>query len=735
MATNQNTGADRDKNLEAAKASYQVGKETLKTQGDYNNLLKDAQSILKKITTSYENLEAKLESLNRGSINTNKINQEILKAKQKDFILSKNLAESSKKINAEQNNAVKDYLDIQKQILEAEEDHRDLLESQAKDLFQNLNVEEQRYVQLKQANDLSKDSIKFAEGKLKSEKKINDSIGISARLMGILGKKLGANNDVYEDMVENARDLEKVGAKLTFFDKFKFLTKSVASSAWQSMKDPFIAIPAVGGAIAGVVGLLKTAFDFIVGIQDQTVKFARAMNLSTGEARKIKMEFASLSISSGNLFITSQKMAESQMELTDTLGVTNVLSKEILATNIELKDIAGLDAQTRASIAESATITGKSAKETTKAVLNQVIGLKQATGIGFQYQKILKEASNLSGVLGLQFAKYPDKLAKALVTTKAMGLELSKLDSMADSFLDFESSISKEFEAQLLTGKDINLAKAREAFLNNDLATAAAEITRQVGTAGEFLGMNRIKQEAIAAAMGMSRDDMANMLKQQELLSKLGAKDLKDAQAKVQALKAQGKTREEIAAITGEEAYQSLINASAQEKIAGFVDKIKQSFADFVESSGIIEKVEGIINWLSEPNNIRMVIETLRDWMASAVDAILQITNGVINAIDFVTFGFGIDEEFERKFEAFSDSAGNRIRSLGGDLSGIGVGGNAAAAAAGSGGSSYTTPASNTIAATGRERDLNIQIQVVDSATNISGRLNRGVYPESTTIV
>ncbi len=52
------------------------------------------------------------------------------------------------------------------------------------------------------------------------------------------------------------------------------------------------------------------------------------------------------------------------------------------------------------------------------------------------------------------------------------------------------------------------------------------EITRQVGSASQFLKLNRIQAESLAGAFGMSRDQMAEMLKQQELLSKLGAKQL-----------------------------------------------------------------------------------------------------------------------------------------------------------------------------------------------------------------
>lgn len=727
----KNTGSNINKNLEAAKTSYQIGKDTLKMQGDYNNLLKDAQSILKKITNSYENLEARLESLNRGSINTNKINQEIIKSKQKDYILSKSLEESAKKVNAQKNNAVKDYLDIQKQILEAEGDNLEYLQSQAESMFQNLNVEEQRYIQIKQANDLSKQSIKFAQTKLESEKRINDSIGVSGRLMGILGKKLGANNEVYEDMVENARDLEKVGAKLTFFDKFKFLTKSVASSTWQAMKDPFVAIPAIGGAIAGVVGLLKSAFDYILGIQDQTVKFARAMNISTGAARQIKGEFASLSVSSGDIFINTQKMVESQMEMVDALGVTNRLSNNILAANIKLKDIAGLDLETRKGIVEASTITGQNSERLTKTILAQVVGLKQATGIQFQNQKILKEAAAQGGYLGLQFAKYPAQLTKSLLTVKAMGLELKQLDSMADSFLDFESSISKEFEAQLLTGKQINLNKARELFLNNDLAGAAAEINGQIGSSADFLKLNRIQADSLASAFGMSRDQMGEMLKQQELLARLGAKQGDNAREQLRLGLERYKNQQALTAAIGEEAYQNLVNASLQEKIAAFIEKVKQSIADFVERSGIIDKIEQFIEYISEPENIRRVVIMVRDVFAQIVDMVATIASGIISTLDFVG---AISDQKAASAQAFLSGAGNRIKSLGGDFGGPLVSNNAAKGAASTGqymgGGATTGGGGQPI-----EVHAHFKAEVVDSASGVQGRLNGTGYNEITKII
>jgi len=687
---NQNTGPDKGQIRQTVSDIKDIKRE----QGDFNDTIKESINLLKNLDRSYERIEARLETLNRSSINVKEINQELSKAKQKEFITSKQLSDLEKKLEGDSKNRVDNYLKSQNlvksfedKLLEARQkgeisgieiaekrlDRALVLNERHKSL---LDVQEAELIALREADRIAKEGIKIGEEKLKKEKELRKEVGYSGAALGLFAKKLGLGNDAYEQMVEKARDLNKEGKKLTFADKLGALGKAAGAGLKETVKDPLTAIPMTVGAIGGIVIALKSVFDYILGIQDKTVKFARAMNLSTGEARAIKKEFASLSISSGDLFIDSQKMVESQMEFVDALGVTNRLTNEQLATNIKLRDIAGLDLETRKGIVEASTLTGKSSESITKSVLSQVVGLKQATGIGFSYQKILKEASNLGGYLGLSFAKYPAQLTKSLVTVKSMGLELKQLDSIADSFLDFESSISKQFEAQLLTGKDINLNKAREAFLNNDLATAASEITRQVGSANDFLKLNRIQADSLASAFGMTRDQMGDMLKQQELLSKLGAKDLKDAQAKVQALKAQGKSKEEIIKLTGEEAYQNLTNASLQEKIGAFMEKIKQSIADFVEHSGIIGKIENFFKFISEPKNIQAIIIKIRDIFAQVVDIVATIASGVVGVLDF--FG-AISDEKADSIQAFLEGTGDKIRSLGGDFGGVSVENNAAA--------------------------------------------------------
>ncbi len=666
----QNTPPGQD-----PQALRQTLRQLLDDQGDYNNLLKNAIADLKRMDTAYSKIEARLNSLNKDSINVKQVNQELLRLRQKEFLEGKKLSDLEKEVSQ----TAKDSLDRARRTAEAQKTR---LAAQGR----SFDVEKAMMGILKTQGDLeaitlytqekqleiAKRQTEEGEKELALEKQLNKQIGVSGAAFKLFSDKLGIGTEFYSQMVNKARQLQSEGKKITFLDKLSILGKAGAAGLKEAFTDPLTALPLIGTAVGGLVKGFMKIVELGLEAQDRTTKFGRAVGLSKQEAQGVVNNFQRISLNSNSALVTIERLVESQKELTDELEINNILSDQILETNVKLKELAGLDAQTRAEIAKSSVITGKSSESITKSVLAQVTGLKSATGISFNYQKILKEASNLGGYLGLSFAKYPAQLSKSLVTVKAMVMELKQLDSLADSFLDFESSISKEFEAQLLTGKEINLTKAREAFLNNDLATAASEITNQVGSANDFLKLNRIQAESLASAFGMSRDQMGEMLKQQEMLSKLGAKDLKDAQAKVEALKAQGKSKEDIVRLTGEEAYQSLVNASAQEKIGSFMDKIKQSIADFVEKSGIIEKLEGFFDYLSKPENIKKVIEGVRDFFASAVEFIGKAAYYILEGLDYVALG-QIPDDFIDSIKSGAQNMGAQIRSLGGDFGSVSV--------------------------------------------------------------
>lgn len=637
----QNTPQGQD-----PQALRQTLRQLLDDQGDYNNLLKNAIADLKRMDTSYSKIEARLNSLNKDSINVKQVNQELLRLRQKEFLEGKKLSDLEKDLSQ----SAKEGLDRAKRIAEAQKTR---VESQGRSfdfekammgILKNQGDLEAitLYTQEKQL-EIAKRQTQEGEKELALEKQLNKQIGISGAAFKLFSDKLGIGNEFYSQMVSKARQLQSEGKKITFLDKLGILGKTAGAGLKEALTDPLTAIPIAGAAIGALVKGFMKIVELGLEAQDRTTKFGRAIGLSKEEAQGVVNNFQRISLSSNSALVNIERLVESQKELTDQLEINNILSDQILETNVKLKELAGLDAQTRAEIAKSSIITGQSSENITKSVLAQVTGLKNATGISFNYQKILKEASNLGGYLGLSFAKYPAQLSKSLVTVKAMGMELKQLDSLADSFLDFESSISKEFEAQLLTGRDINLTKAREAFLNNDLATAAGEITKQVGSASDFLKLNRIQAESLASAFGMSRDQMGEMLKQQEMLAKLGAKQGDSAREQLRLGLERYKNQKALSAAIGEEAYQSLVNASAQEKIAGFMDKIKEGISNFIANSPLIPLVERAIDYLSKPANIQSIVTSIQGAFATMFDIFGSIAGGVMKFLNYLP-GVDIDQ-------------------------------------------------------------------------------------------
>lgn len=417
-----------------------------------------------------------------------------------------------------------------------------------------------------------------------------------------------------------------------------------ATSILGGFQDIASKIPFIGGLLGGLIGIFKGIVDLVLGLDQGITNFARNLGISKDQAKVIKEDFRAIAKASDNIVVNETRLMESQVELTRALGVRNQFAKDALENNIKLKEIAGLELETRKAIVQTSVIQGRNATQLTKNVLAQSKAFEFQTGIAFEYRQVLGEASKQAGVLGLTFTKYPEKLTKALMTTKAMGIELKQLDGIASSFLDFESSISKEIEAQILTGRELNLTKAREAALNNDLVTVAKEITSQVGSTDEYLRMNRIQQEAIAESVGMTRDGLADVLKQQDYYRKLGASNLEQAQKELKVLKEKGLTQAEISKRIGEDAYNYITQTSTAERLTELMNRIKTVFIEFVEKSGILD-------FITNPDKIQGFVTGLINKLAGAVNMVGEIVAGIVELVADVT-GF------------FSEDRATRLRGL-----------------------------------------------------------------------
>ena len=115
------------------------------------------------------------------------------------------------------------------------------------------------------------------------------------------------------------------------------------------------------------------------------------------------------------------------------------------------------------------------------------------------------------------FAKYAKdggtNILNASIAARKLGLELSAVEGISESLLNFETSIEAQLSASLLLGRQINLDKARQlAFLgkHDDMMD---EILRQVGGEAEFNKMNVIQRKALADSVGVNVEQLSRLVR------------------------------------------------------------------------------------------------------------------------------------------------------------------------------------------------------------------------------
>ena len=178
-------------------------KNLIKDQGDFNYLVEDSINLLKRQDSYYQKLEARVASLNKGTINIRNIQNEITRAKQKEFIANQTFKSLNSQLLLQENKKSKELYEQAKafkeqgksvtSIIEALQEKGDLLAVAA--FSGELAIEQ------------AKTQVEIIKEELALEKQINGQLGIAGELMKTLSEKLGLGDDVYEAMTLKARQL------------------------------------------------------------------------------------------------------------------------------------------------------------------------------------------------------------------------------------------------------------------------------------------------------------------------------------------------------------------------------------------------------------------------------------------------------------------------------------------------------------------------------------------------
>jgi hypothetical protein len=241
-----------------------------------------------------------------------------------------------------------------------------------------------------------------------------------------------------------------------------------------------------------------------------------------------------------------------------------------------LTDKLHLSADAAGQLVTATKLSGQNTEDAFDAMGDQLTAFNKTNKSAFRLNDLMADIGKMSKAVVLQLDKNPQKLLAAAAAARKLGVSMEQLEAIGDNLLNFESSIEKELEAQLLTGNALNLNRARELAMMGDMEGLAKEVGNQEAIKNAFATKNVIAQKAAAAALGMSREQLAQMTYQQEL---------------------NNMNAEEFVAKYGEVAYKSAKAQSAQEKFTDAITKMQSILANVVGAfSPIIDALAYIVS-------------------------------------------------------------------------------------------------------------------------------------------
>lgn len=407
-----------------------------------------------------------------------------------------------------------------------------------------------------------KKGIKDTDDKdLQSLIKRQNQLKASDSVLGSIVGKLEALNKLKAELVESSEQEKE--AEKAVKEEANLAAKAsgdMAKCLWDSVKS--------GQALAIALG--AAVWKAFVKVDELGVKLQREIGTWAGAIASANSELISATD-----FLEQAYQISTQFHI-DPISIFTPVE---LAKAAEFKNMSNLSAQEVATLAVRSKSVNQSVTAYNTSMKEGYNNVLKSTTSAVAFGSVQKEIANTSEAISLSLGDNPKKIAEAATAALSLGMTMKDIEGIAENLMNFESSIEHEMEAQLLTGKQMNLAKAREYALNNDIAGLSRELRNNGVDAVEFQSMTYIKQKSLAQALGMSRDQLAGMVRQQIL----GANATDEWKKKTLGL-----TDEEYRRVSAQEQWQKV-----REKFLQSLTPLLKPVLD------ILTAVAGVLRWIT----------------------------------------------------------------------------------------------------------------------------------------
>ena len=265
------------------------------------------------------------------------------------------------------------------------------------------------------------------------------------------------------------------------------------------MKNPMILL---GAALVGAGMLLKKAIT-------STREFQKELGLSAHQAVELNKE-----LKLNPKLVATAKLAGIELndvaaKIQENFGDLNQVNAKNIEQLVEQNLLLGIQIDSSVKLAKTFMDVTGSSFETAMNFQASTAALAESNDVapGDVIADIAENSESFA-----EFAKDGgNNIARAAIQAKKLGINLATTAKIADTLLDFESSIEKEMEASLLIGKQLNFNNARRLALEGDLAGAARDVVSQIGGQAELNRMNVIQRRALADSIGVSVEELSKL--------------------------------------------------------------------------------------------------------------------------------------------------------------------------------------------------------------------------------
>ena len=335
----------------------------------------------------------------------------------------------------------------------------------------------------------------------------------SKALKEIADEDFGDLNDAAKDfgrtLQAGGKDLEKnVKRSAKFGSAFDDIKEKVSD-----MSEILSSPQAMGAAV--IAFIVKEMVDFA----QKALEVRQSLGISVIESARLagnmKLAAASAKAVGGN---TEQAVA-AVTSLGNEFGSIDVISAGVSAKLGLITGQFGLSGDNAGKLLKTMQGINGASIETNLNTLETVGNLARAARVA--PAAVLNDMAENSETFAKFAMQGGDNLAKAAITARKLGLNLSTVDKIAESIMDIEGSIEREMEASMLIGKQMSLDRARQLVMEGDMAGVLEEVKRQAGGAAEFAKLDFIQRKSLAAAVGLEVSELAKLAAGEEQVAKL----------------------------------------------------------------------------------------------------------------------------------------------------------------------------------------------------------------------